>query len=244
MPVPPPDALWLSGLELLEVKPENNFLNIGERCNVAGSRKFLRLIKEKNYEEALTIARKQVEDGAQVLDINMDDGLLDAVEEMKTFLNLIASEPDISRVPVMIDSSKWQVIEEGLMCVQGKSIVNSISLKEGEEEFLIRAARIRQLGAATVVMAFDEQGQADVFERKIEVCERAYRLLTEKIGFPPQDIIFDPNVLAIATGMPEHNGYGLDFIRSVEWIKTPSARLPATRPIVKRKFSAQPHHHQ
>lgn len=219
MPVPPPDALWLSGLELLEVKPENNFLNIGERCNVAGSRKFLRLIKEKNYEEALTIARKQVEDGAQVLDINMDDGLLDAVEEIKTFLNLIASEPDISRVPVMIDSSKWQVIEEGLMCVQGKSIVNSISLKEGEEEFLIRAARIRQLGAATVVMAFDEQGQADVFERKIEVCERAYRLLTEKIGFPPQDIIFDPNVLAIATGMPEHNGYGLDFIRSVEWIK-------------------------
>ena len=211
-PVPAPDTLWLSGLELLEVKPENNFLNIGERCNVAGSRKFLRLIKEKNYEEALTIARKQVEDGAQVLDINMDDGLLDAVEEIKTFLNLIASEPDISRVPVMIDSSKWQVIEEGLMCVQGKSIVNSISLKEGEEEFLIRAARIRQLGAATVVMAFDEQGQADVFERKIEVCERAYRLLTEKIGFPPQDIIFDPNVLAIATGMPEHNGYGLDFI--------------------------------
>ena len=170
---------------------------------------------------------KQVEDGAQVLDINMDDGLLDAVEEMKTFLNLIASEPDISRVPVMIDSSKWQVIEEGLMCVQGKSIVNSISLKEGEEEFLIRAARIRQLGAATVVMAFDEQGQADVFERKIEVCERAYRLLTEKIGFPPQDIIFDPNVLAIATGMPEHNGYGLDFIRSVEWIKKhlPGARV-------------------
>ena len=218
-PVPAPDTLWLSGLELLEVRPENNFLNIGERCNVAGSRKFLRLIKEKNYEEALTIARKQVEDGAQVLDINMDDGLLDAVEEMKTFLNLIASEPDISRVPVMIDSSKWKVIEEGLMCVQGKSIVNSISLKEGEEEFLIHAARIRQLGAATVVMAFDEQGQADVFERKIEVCERAYRLLTEQVGFPPQDIIFDPNVLAIATGMPEHNGYGLNFIRAVGWIK-------------------------
>ena len=219
MPVPPPDALWLSGLELLEVKPENNFLNIGERCNVAGSRKFLRLIKEKNYEEALTIARKQVEDGAQVLDINMDDGLLDAVEEIKTFLNLIASEPDISRVPVMIDSSKWQVIEEGLMCVQGKSIVNSISLKEGEEEFLIRAARIRQLGAATVVMAFDEQGQADVFERKIEVCERAYRLLTEKIGFPPQDIIFDPNILSIATGIEEHDAYAKDFIRATQWIR-------------------------
>lgn len=212
-------SLWLSGLELLKVKPENNFINIGERCNVAGSRKFLRLINEKNYEEALTIARKQVEDGAQVIDINMDDGLLDAEHEMKMFLNLIASEPDIARVPVMIDSSKWNVIEQGLMCVQGKSIVNSISLKEGEEAFLEHAARIRQLGAATVVMAFDEKGQADVYERKIEVCERAYRLLTEKVGFPPQDIIFDPNVLAIATGMPEHNGYGLDFIRAVGWIK-------------------------
>ncbi len=218
-PVEKPTALWLSGLELLEVKPENNFINIGERCNVAGSRKFLRLIKEKSYDEALTIARKQVEDGAQVIDINMDDGLLDAEQEMKTFLNLIASEPDISRVPVMIDSSKWTVIEQGLMCVQGKSIVNSISLKEGEKAFLEHAQRIRLLGAATVVMAFDEKGQADVFERKIEVCERAYRLLTEKAGFPPQDIIFDPNVLAIATGIPEHNGYGLDFIRAVGWIK-------------------------
>ena len=219
IPVEKSNTLWLSGLELLEVKPENNFINIGERCNVAGSRKFLRLIKEKNYEEALTIARKQVEDGAQVIDINMDDGLLEAEHEMKTFLNLIASEPDIARVPVMIDSSKWNVIEQGLMCVQGKSIVNSISLKEGEEVFLKHAEKIRQLGAATVVMAFDEKGQADVFERKIEVCERAYRLLTEKIGFPPQDIIFDPNILAIATGMPEHNGYGLDFIRAVGWIK-------------------------
>ncbi len=218
-PIEKTNALWLSGLELLEVKPENNFINIGERCNVAGSRKFLRLIKEKNYEEALAIARKQVEDGAQVIDINMDDGLLDAVHEMKTFLNLIASEPDIARVPVMIDSSKWDVVEEGLMCVQGKSIVNSISLKEGEKVFLEHAAKIRRLGAATVVMAFDEKGQADVFERKIEVCERAYKLLTEKVGFPPQDIIFDPNVLAIATGMPEHNGYGLDFIRAVGWIK-------------------------
>lgn len=219
IPVPKQDILWLSGLELLEVKPENNFVNIGERCNVAGSRKFLRLIKEKKYEEALTIARKQVEDGAQVLDINMDDGLLDAEQEIKTFLNLIASEPDIARVPVMIDSSKWEVVEQGLMCVQGKSIVNSISLKEGEEAFLRHAQRVRCLGAATVVMAFDEQGQADTYERKIEVCERAYRLLTEKTGFPPQDIIFDPNVLAIATGMPEHNGYGLDFIRAVGWIK-------------------------
>lgn len=219
VPALKPDSLWLSGLELLEVKPENNFINVGERCNVAGSRKFLRLIKEENYEEALTIARKQVEDGAQVIDINMDDGMLDAVKEMTTFLNLIASEPDISRVPVMIDSSKWEVIEKGLMCVQGKSIVNSISLKEGEEVFLQHAARIKQLGAATVVMAFDEKGQADTFERKIEVCGRAYRLLREKIDFDPNGIIFDPNVLAIATGMEEHNGYGLDFIRAVEWIK-------------------------
>lgn len=218
-PAPKPDCLWLSGLELLEVKPENNFVNVGERCNVAGSRKFLRLIKEGSYEEALTIARKQVEDGAQVLDINMDDGMLDAVKEMTHFLNLIAAEPDIARVPVMIDSSKWEVIEQGLMCVQGKSIVNSISLKEGEELFLRHAARIKQLGAATVVMAFDEQGQADTFERKITICKRAYNLLTQKVGFNPQDIIFDPNILAIATGMEEHNGYGLAFIRAVEWIK-------------------------
>lgn len=218
-PAPKPDCLWLSGLELLEVKPENNFVNVGERCNVAGSRKFLRLIKEGNYEEALTIARKQVEDGAQVLDINMDDGMLNAVKEMTHFLNLIAAEPDIARVPVMIDSSKWEVIEQGLMCVQGKSIVNSISLKEGEELFLRHAARIKQLGAATVVMAFDEQGQADTFERKIEICKRAYDLLTQKVGFNPQDIIFDPNILAISTGMEEHNGYGLAFIRAVEWIK-------------------------
>ncbi len=219
VPVAKPDCLWLSGLELLEVKPENNFVNIGERCNVAGSRKFLRLIKEGKYEEALTIARKQVEDGAQVIDINMDEGMLDAVKEMTTFLNLIASEPDIARVPVMIDSSKWEVIEKGLMCVQGKSIVNSISLKEGEEAFLAHARRIKQLGAAVVVMAFDEKGQADVFERKIEVCERAYRLLTEKVDFDPNGIIFDPNILAIATGIEEHNGYALDFIRAVEWIK-------------------------
>ncbi|MDH6305136.1 5-methyltetrahydrofolate--homocysteine methyltransferase [Parabacteroides sp. PF5-5] len=218
-PVAAPQTLWLSGLELLEIKPENNFVNIGERCNVAGSRKFLRLIKEGNYEEALSIARKQVDDGAQVIDINMDDGMLDAVKEMTTFLNLIASEPDIARVPVMIDSSKWNVIEQALMCTQGKSIVNSISLKEGEETFLRQASRIKQLGAAVVVMAFDEKGQADIFERKTAVCERAYKLLIDKVGFNPQDIIFDPNVLAIATGMEEHNRYGLDFIQAVEWIK-------------------------
>ena len=218
-PVAAEEVLRLSGLELLEVRPENNFVNIGERCNVAGSRKFLRLIKEGSYEEALTIARKQVDDGAQIIDINMDEGMLDAAKEMTTFLNLIASEPDIARVPVMIDSSKWEVIEKGLMCVQGKSIVNSISLKEGEAQFLAHARRIRQLGAAVVVMAFDEKGQADTFARKIEVCERAYQLLTREAGFDPNDIIFDPNVLAIATGIEEHNGYALDFIRAVEWIK-------------------------
>lgn len=218
-PVKAPSDMWLSGLERLVVKPENNFVNIGERCNVAGSRKFLRLIKEKNYEEALSIARRQVEDGALVLDINMDDGLLDTKAEMVTFLNLIASEPDIARVPMMIDSSKWDVICAGLKCLQGKSIVNSISLKEGEKLFLEHAQEIKRLGAAVVVMAFDENGQADTFYRKIEVCARAYRLLTEKVGFNPHDIIFDPNVLAIATGMEEHNNYAVDFIRAAEWIR-------------------------
>ena len=201
------------------MKPENNFVNVGERCNVAGSRKFLRLIGEKKYSEALGIARKQVEDGAQVIDINMDDGLLDARAEMVNFLNLIASEPDIARVPVMIDSSDWKVIEAGLKCLQGKSIVNSISLKEGEERFLEHARAVRRYGAAVVVMAFDEQGQADTYERRIEVCARAYRLLTEQAGLAPQDIIFDPNVLAIATGMDEHANYAVDFIRATRWIR-------------------------
>ena len=219
MPVDKPQNMWLSGLELLELTPERRFVNVGERCNVAGSRKFLRLINEKNYEEALSIARKQVEDGALVLDINMDDGLLDAKQEMVTFLNLLMSDPDISRVPMMIDSSDWEVITAGLKCVQGKSIVNSISLKEGEEKFLEKAREIKRLGAATVVMAFDEQGQATTFERKIEICERAYRLLVDQVGFNPLDIIFDPNVLAVATGMEEHNNYGLDFIRATEWIR-------------------------
>ena len=218
-PVAKADCLQLSGLELLEVKRENNFVNVGERCNVAGSRKFLRLIKEKKYDEALTIARKQVDDGAQIIDVNMDDGLLEAKEEMKTFLNLIASEPEVARVPIMIDSSKWDVVEEGLKCVQGRSIVNSISLKEGEAVFLAHAERVKQLGAAVVVMAFDEQGQADTYERKIEVCQRAYRLLVDRVGFDAQSIIFDPNILAIATGIEAHNSYGLDFIRAVSWIK-------------------------
>ena len=212
-------ALRLSGLEPLEILPESLFVNVGERCNVAGSRKFLRLIKEGNTDEALTIARRQVEDGAQIIDINMDDGMMDARKEICGFLNLISSEPDIARVPVMIDSSKWDVIEAALKCVQGKPIVNSISLKEGEEMFLSHARRIMELGAAVVVMAFDEDGQADTFERKIEVCTRAYRLLTDRLGFNPEDIIFDPNILAIATGMKEHDRYGLDFIRAVRWIK-------------------------
>lgn len=219
IPASLPDNLWLSGLELLEVKPENNFINVGERCNVAGSRKFLRLINEKKYDEALSIARQQVEDGAQIIDINMDDGLLDAEKEMTTFLNLIASEPEIARVPVMIDSSKWDVIVAGLKCMQGKSIVNSISLKEGEEKFLEHARTIKRYGAAAVVMAFDEQGQADTYERRIAVCERAYRLLVDRVGFNPQDIIFDPNVLAVATGMDEHNNYAVDFIRATGWIR-------------------------
>ncbi|WP_288286562.1 methionine synthase [uncultured Prevotella sp.] len=216
-PVEKPTSLWLSGLELLNTG-EATFVNVGERCNVAGSRKFLRLIKEKSYEEALQIARKQVEDGAMVIDVNMDDGLLDAKAEMVHFLNLIASEPDIARVPVMIDSSKWDVIMAGLKCVQGKSIVNSISLKEGEEVFLSHARDVKSMGAAVVVMCFDEQGQATSYERRIEIAERAYRLLVDKVGFLPQDIIFDPNVLAIATGMEEHNAYALDFIRATEWI--------------------------
>ena len=216
VPVKKPDTLWLSGLELLE---GGKFINVGERCNVAGSRKFLRLIKEKNYDEAISIARKQVQDGALVIDINMDDGLLDARQEMVTFLNLIASEPDIARVPVMIDSSKWEVITAGLQCVQGKSIVNSISLKEGEEVFLSHARDCMRYGAAVVVMCFDEQGQATTYERRIEIAGRAYQLLTERVGMNPFDIIFDPNILAVATGMEEHDAYAADFIRATRWIR-------------------------
>lgn len=219
VPVKKHAHLWLSGLELLEVSPEINFVNVGERCNVAGSRKFLRLINEKKYDEALSIARKQVEDGALVIDVNMDDGLLDAAQEMTTFLNLVASEPEIARVPIMIDSSKWEVIRAGLKCVQGKCIVNSISLKEGEEVFVAHAREVKQLGAAVIVMAFDEKGQADTYSRKIEVCERAYRILVDKVGFAPEDIIFDPNVLAVATGIEEHNNYAVDFIQATGWIR-------------------------
>lgn len=216
-------TMRLSGLDPMEVdKKHKAFYQVGERCNVAGSRKFLRLINEKNYDEALGIARAEVEAGADVIDVNMDDAMLDAKAEMQTFLNLLMSEPDVARLPVMIDSSKWEVIEAGLECLQGKCIVNSISLKEGEEKFLNHAKTILKYGAATVVMAFDEKGQADTYERRIEVCGRAYKLLTN-IGFPPEDIIFDPNVLAIATGIDTHNNYGVDFIRTCTWIK---ANLP------------------
>ncbi len=219
VPVAPPDTLWLSGLELLDVTPSVHFVNVGERCNVAGSRKFLRLIKEKSYDEAVGIARKQVADGALVIDINMDDGLLDARQEMVTFLNIIASEPEIAKVPIMIDSSKWEVIQAGLQCAQGKCIVNSISLKEGEEVFLSHAHDVMRYGAAVVVMCFDEKGQATSYERRIEIAQRAYRLLVDKVGMNPLDIIFDPNILAIATGMEEHDNYAVDFIRAVEWIR-------------------------
>lgn len=220
-----PKYMWLSGLDLLQVDDSvqlpvdaSRFVNVGERCNVAGSRKFLRLINEKNYEEAIGIARKQVADGAAVVDVNMDDGLLDAKAEMVNFLNMIAAEPDVAKVPVMIDSSKWDVIVAGLKCCQGKCIVNSISLKEGEEVFLSHARDVLRYGAAVVVMCFDEVGQATTFERRIEIAERAYHLLVDKLGMNPLDIIFDPNVLAIATGMEEHDNYAVEFIRSTEWI--------------------------
>ena len=218
VPFPPEKNLTLSGLDVLEIKKENNFINVGERCNVAGSRKFLRLIQEKKYDEAVEIARKQIEDGAQILDINMDDGLLATCDEMVHFINLLSGEPEIARVPFMIDSSDWSVISAALKCIQGKCIVNSISLKEGEALFMDHARELCRYGAAVVVMAFDEKGQADTYERRIEICQRAYRLLTEKVGMAPHDIIFDPNVLAICTGMPEHDSYAWDFIRATHWI--------------------------
>ena len=208
----------LSGLEALTITPETNFVNVGERTNVSGSIKFARLIKDENYAEALSIARTQVEGGAQVIDICMDEAMLDSEKAMVKFVNLVMSEPDIARLPLMIDSSRWNVIESALKCIQGKSVVNSISLKEGEEVFIEHARLIRKYGAAAVVMLFDEKGQADTFEKRIAVAERSYKLLL-KIGFPPEDIIIDPNVLAVATGIEEHNNYAVDFIRTTEWIK-------------------------
>lgn len=211
--------LKLSGLEPLVITPEVNFINIGERTNVAGSKKFLRLIKENNFDEALSVARDQVENGAQIIDINMDDGLIEGKEAMVKFLKLVAAEPDISRVPIMIDSSKWEIIEAGLQNVQGKAVVNSISLKEGEEQFIFQASQILRYGAAVIVMAFDEKGQADSYERRIEICERSYRILVDKVGFPPQDIIFDPNIFPVATGMDEHRQNAIDFFKATRWIR-------------------------
>ncbi|GAA6133481.1 hypothetical protein NBRC116188_02700 [Oceaniserpentilla sp. 4NH20-0058] len=213
-----PDMV-LSGLEPLVVNKTTGFVNVGERSNVTGSRKFARLIQEENYEEAIDIARVQVEDGAQIIDVNMDDAMLDGVAAMKRYLNLLAAEPDIARVPFMIDSSKWEIIEEGLKCVQGKAIVNSISLKEGEEKFIEQAKRINMYGAAVVVMAFDEKGQADTYERRIEICKKSYDVLVDKCNFAPQDIVFDPNIFPVATGIPEHDNYCVDFFAATKWIK-------------------------
>jgi 5-methyltetrahydrofolate--homocysteine methyltransferase len=218
--------LRLSGLEPLVIRPETNFVNVGERTNVTGSKKFARLIRENKFEEALSVARQQVESGAQILDVNMDDALLDGVSAMTTFLNLLQSEPDIARIPLMIDSSKFEIIEAGLKCVQGKCIVNSISLKEGEEKFLQQAEICQRFGAAVIVMAFDEKGQADTMQRKVDISERAYQLLTTRLGYHPQDIIFDPNIFAVATGLEEHNNYGVDFIEATRIIKQ---KMPLTK---------------
>src|SRR5919107_850745 len=211
--------LRLSGLEPLTIRPESNFVNVGERTNVTGSKKFARLIRENKYEEALSVARQQVENGAQVLDVNMDDALLDGKQAMTTFLNLLQSEPDIAKIPVMIDSSKFEIIEAGLKCVQGKCIVNSISLKEGEEKFIEQAIICQSYGASVIVMAFDENGQADTLEKRVSISEKAYDILTEQVGFLPQDIIFDPNIFAIATGIEEHNNYAVDFIEATRILK-------------------------
>ncbi|MAV81580.1 MAG: methionine synthase, partial [Flavobacteriales bacterium] len=212
--------LVLSGLEPLVISKDSTFVNVGERTNVTGSKKFLRLIESDSYDEALEVARDQVEGGAQIIDVNMDEGMIDGVKAMTKFLNLIASEPDISRVPIMIDSSKWDIIEAGLKTVQGKCVVNSISLKEGEDEFIEHAKLIKRYGAAVIVMAFDEVGQADNYERRIEICERSYKILVEKIGFKPQDIIFDPNIFPVATGMEEHRKNAVDFFKATKWIRS------------------------
>src|SRR5210317_1861470 len=209
----------LSGLEPLIITPETNFVNVGERTNVTGSRKFLRLIQEENFEAAIEVAREQVEGGAQIIDVNMDEGMLDGVAAMTRFLNLMAAEPDIARIPVMIDSSKWEILEAGLKVVQGKAVVNSISLKEGEENFIAQAKKIKRYGAAVIVMAFDEKGQADTYERRIEICERSYRVLVDKVNFNPEDIIFDPNIFPVATGMEEHKNNAVDFFKATAWIR-------------------------
>ncbi|MDH5341015.1 MAG: dihydropteroate synthase, partial [Rubrivivax sp.] len=222
-PMPP---MRLSGLEPVTLDAGHLFVNIGERTNVTGSKAFARMILGGQFEQALTVARQQVENGAQIIDVNMDEAMLDSAAAMERFLKLIAGEPEIARVPIMIDSSKWSVIEAGLKCIQGKGIVNSISLKEGEAEFRRQATLVRRYGAAAVVMAFDEQGQADTFERKTQICQRAYRILVDELGFPAEDIIFDPNIFAIATGIEEHDNYAVDFIEAARWIK---AHLPGAK---------------
>src|SRR5213595_2868896 len=223
-PVPP---MKLSGLEPVSIGEGSLFVNIGERTNVTGSKAFAKLVLAGDYIGAVEVARQQVQNGAQIIDVNMDEAMLDSKAAMVRFLNLIASEPEIARVPIMVDSSKWEVIEAGLKCIQGKGIVNSISLKEGLESFKHQAKLVRRYGAAAVVMAFDEKGQADTYERKIEICERAYRILVDEVGFPPEDIIFDPNIFAIATGIEEHNNYAVDFINATRWIKDnlPNAKI-------------------
>ena len=229
--------LILSGLEPLIVSKESNFVNVGERTNVTGSKKFLRLIQTEKFEEALSVAREQVENGAQIIDVNMDEGMIDGVQAMVHFLNLIASEPDISRVPIMIDSSKWEIIEAGLKCIQGKGVVNSISLKAGEEKFLYQAKKIQRYGAAVIVMAFDENGQADSYERRIEICQRAYQLLVSKLNFAPQDIIFDPNIFPVGTGMDEHQNNALDFFNATKWIKENLAHAKVSGGVSNVSFS-------
>ena len=219
MPKTIENYLRLSGLEPMVQTPNINFINIGERTNITGSKAFAKLILNNKYDEALSVARSQVENGAQIIDVNMDEGMLDGKAAMVKFLNLIAAEPDISRVPVMIDSSKWEIIEAGLKAIQGKGIVNSISLKDGEEAFIARAKKIKRYGAATVVMAFDEKGQADSYEKRIAICQRCYDILVNKVNFPASDIIFDPNILTVATGIEEHNNYAVDFINATRWIK-------------------------
>ena len=216
--------LRLSGLEPLVITPESNFINVGERTNVTGSKKFARLIAEENYEEALSVALEQVRNGAQILDVNMDEGMLDGVNAMVTFLNLIASEPEISRIPIMIDSSKWEIIEAGLKCVQGKGVVNSISLKEGEDKFVKQARKIKFYGAAVIVMAFDEEGQADTYQRRIDICRRSYDTLVDRVKFKPQDIIFDPNIFPVATGIEAHNNNALDYFKATRWVQRKPAR--------------------
>ncbi len=223
--------LKLSGLEPVTIGEGSLFVNVGERTNVTGSKAFARLILNGQFEEALAVARQQVENGAQVIDVNMDEAMLDSKAAMVRFLNLVAGEPEIARVPIMIDSSKWEVIEAGLQCVQGKGIVNSISMKEGEDAFRHQAKLVRRYGAAAVVMAFDEKGQADTFARKTEICARAYRILVDEVGFPPEDIIFDPNIFAIATGIEEHDNYAVDFIEATRWIK---ANLPRRQGLGRR----------